>query len=64
MKNTILTPEQQEVLVGSLLGDANLQTETNGQTWRLRIIQKDKDYLFHKYEIFQMRFPPKEKQNL
>jgi hypothetical protein len=51
--NNLLTTEQKEVLVGSLLGDANLQTETAGRSWRLRMIQENKNYLFHKYEIFQ-----------
>nr|YP_010987526.1 LAGLIDADG homing endonuclease [Hydrocytium acuminatum]WOR09571.1 LAGLIDADG homing endonuclease [Hydrocytium acuminatum] len=50
---SLLTPEQKEILVGSLLGDANLQTNTAGRTWRLRMIQKNKDYLFYKYEIFK-----------
>ena len=50
-----LTTGQCEVLVGILLGDASLQTESNGKTYRLRISQseKHKDYVFHLYEIFK-----------
>lgn len=42
-----------EILLGTLLGDSSLQTYTRGDTWRLRFIQKDKDYLFHLYEIWK-----------
>lgn len=43
---------QFESILGNLLGDASLQTFTNGKTWRLRFIQKDKDYLFYLYDLF------------
>ncbi len=54
MTKTKLTRLQHEVLVGILLGDASLQTESNGNTYRLRISQseKHKDYVFHLYTIF------------
>lgn len=50
-----LNCHQKDLLVGSLLGDANLQTETYGRTWRYRALQKaeHKEYLDHKYEIFK-----------
>lgn len=50
-----LSREQHEVLVGILLGDANLQTESNGRTYRLRVSQaeQNRDYLFALYEIFK-----------
>lgn len=50
-----LNEEQQEVLVGCLLGDANLQTFNNGVTWRIRIIHKaaHEGYLFKKYRLFK-----------
>lgn len=50
-----LNQNQQDILVGCLLGDANLQTETQGRTWRLRMLQKaaHQGYLFHKYEVFK-----------
>ena len=52
---TKLTKLQHEILVGVLLGDASLQTESNGRTYRLRISQSEqhKDYLFHLYEKFK-----------
>lgn len=50
-----LTQQQSDLLVGTLLGDGNLQTETNGRTWRYRALQKAeyKDYLDHKYEVMK-----------
>jgi hypothetical protein len=50
-----VTQEQNDLLVGTLLGDGNLQTETNGRTWRYRVLQtaEHKAYLDHKYEIFK-----------
>lgn len=55
MTKTKLNTLQCEILVGILLGDASLQTESNGKTYRLRISQSEehKDYLFHLYDIFQ-----------
>ena len=52
---TKLTKLQHEILVGILLGDASLQTESNGRTYRLRVSQSEqhKDYLFHLYDTFQ-----------
>lgn len=48
-----LTQHQKDLIIGTLLGDGNLQTESQGRNWRYRAIQKSKhkDYLFHKYEI-------------
>lgn len=53
--NHKLNQQQQDILVGCLLGDANLQTFNQGKTWRLRMLQKaaHQGYLFHKYEIFK-----------
>lgn len=50
-----LTQQQKDLLIGTLLGDGNLQTATQGQTWRYRALQKaaHKAYLFHKYQILQ-----------
>lgn len=47
--------EQHQVLVGILLGDANLQTESQGRTYRLRVTQSEekKEYLFALYNIFK-----------
>jgi len=49
-----LTPLQKDLLIGSLLGDGNLQTNT-GKTWRYRAIHKalQQTYLQKKYEILQ-----------
>ena len=46
---------QSQVLVGILLGDASLQTESKGKTYRLRITQSEehKEYLFHLYQMFK-----------
>jgi hypothetical protein len=59
-----LSKKQKEILVGILLGDANLQTENGGKTYRLRVLQSEqhKAYLFHLYEIFKkfVSTPPKE----
>lgn len=52
---------QKEVLVGGLLGDLSLRLI--GFNCRLVVEQKNKDYLFHLYEIFKdfTRIPPKER---
>jgi recombination protein RecA len=49
----MLTDEQQDLIFGSLLGDGNLQTGSDGRTWRYRALHKKKHepYLFHKYGI-------------
>lgn len=41
--------------MGVLLGDASLQTFSNGKTYRLRVIKsgQHKDFLFHLYELFK-----------
>lgn len=44
--------ENQEVLIGTLLGDASLQTYSDGKTWRLRYLQKNEEYIKHLYEIW------------
>ena len=61
-KNSLkLTKEQHEVLVGGLLGDLSLNKIGNYS--RLVVEQKNKEYLFHLYEIFKdfVRTPPKER---
>lgn len=42
-----------DILLGSLLGDSSLQTYTGGKTWRLRYISKNKEYIFHLYEVWR-----------
>lgn len=55
MKMSTLNQEQKDLLVGTLLGDANLQTSNQGQTWRYRAIHKTehKPYLDHKYNLMK-----------
>ena len=50
-----LPPIQREVLIGILLGDGSLQTESKGKTYRLRITQSEEhnEYLLHLYHIFK-----------
>lgn len=50
-----LTREQREVLVGLLLGDAHLETQNRGHTYRLKIEQSErhKAYVEHLYQVFQ-----------
>lgn len=52
----VLTQEQSDLMVGTLLADGNLSTHSpQVRTWRYRGIQKKdhKEYLFHKYEILK-----------
>ncbi len=55
MTKVKLTKIQCDVLVGILLGDACLQAESKGKTFRLRVSQSEnhKEYLFHLYDIFK-----------
>lgn len=50
-----LNQHQKDLLIGTLLGDGNLQTATKGRTWRYRALQKleHKEYLQHKYDIME-----------
>jgi hypothetical protein len=50
-----LNQQQKALLIGTLLGDGNLQSETKGQTWRYRALHKaeHKEYLDHKYEVLK-----------
>lgn len=49
-----ITQKVSDLLIGTLLGDGNLQT-TNGQTWRYRAIHKaiHAPYIMHKYEVLK-----------
>lgn len=59
--NLKLTQEQKDILIGGLLGDLNLRKI--GKYSRLVVEQKNKEYLFHLYEIFKnfIRTEPKER---
>lgn len=51
-----ISQKQQDLLIGTLLGDGNLQTFTNsGQTWRYRALHKaeHKKYIDHKYDLLK-----------
>ena len=55
-KSLKLTPQQRQILVGILLGDATLQSQDRRRTYRLIYAQGGKNhqqYLFHIYEIFK-----------
>ena len=59
-----LSPLQQEVLVGTLLGDAHLRANRSKSKYQYVVLQSayHKEYVFHLYEIFKnyTSTPPKE----
>ena len=59
-----LSPLQQEVLVGTLLGDAHLRANKSKSKYQYVVLQSayHKEYVFHLYEIFKnyTSTPPKE----
>lgn len=50
-----LTLIQKDLVFGTLLGDGNLQTTSNGKTWRYRALHKaaHESYLRHKYGVLE-----------
>lgn len=54
-KKLKLTSDQKEILVGLLLGDAHLETQNGGKTYRLKIeySAKNSEYCQHIYDIFK-----------
>ena len=50
-----LSEVQREILVGTILGDAHLETRTKGATYRVKFEQSSekKDYIEHLFEIFE-----------
>jgi len=50
-----LTSDQKEVLIGLVLGDANLFSQTKGKTCKVRFEwgESSKDYAFHIYSLFK-----------
>ena len=60
-----LNSEQEEVLIGLMLGDGHLETQNRGRTYRLKIEQSEKHeaYVQHLYHLFQnwVRTPPQPK---
>lgn len=53
--DTKLTQEQQEIIVGLLLGDGHLETRNNGRTYRLKVEHSEKqlDYTEWLYSVFK-----------
>ncbi len=62
-KSLHLTREQREILTGILLGDAHLETQNRGRTYRLKIEQslEHREYVEHLYQVFRewVLTPPK-----
>ncbi len=54
-EQVVLTQEQKDVIVGSLLGDGNLQSATKGKSWRYRALQGADQYTYiqYKYKVLQ-----------
>ncbi len=54
-KTLRLTRQQREALVGLMLGDAHLETQNGGRTYRLKIEQcaQHQPYVQHLYELFR-----------
>jgi hypothetical protein len=50
----VLTPRQREIIIGTMLGDASLQTQDKGKTYRLKFEQGlcHYPYIKHLYEEF------------
>ena len=51
---TSLSKVEMQVAIGIMLGDASLQTQDGGKSYRLKVLQgdKNKDYLFHLCTVF------------
>lgn len=62
-----LTDIQREVLVGVLLGDAHLETQNQGRTYRVKFEYSagHSEYAHHLHELFKewIRTPPQSKQD-
>lgn len=55
-KRSKVTSHQKDLIIGTLLGDGNLSTNSpQGVTWRYRALHKGdhKEYLFYKYKILK-----------
>lgn len=53
--NYVISKKLHDILIGTLLGDGCLSSHTTGRIWNYRCLQslEQKEYLFHKYELFQ-----------
>jgi DNA-binding transcriptional regulator WhiA len=54
-KSLKLSDIQRKILVGVLLGDAHLETQNNGRTYRVKFEYSvsHKEYVYHLYEVFK-----------
>ena len=54
-KGLKLSQKQREVLIGLMLGDACLETQNKGRTYRLKVEQSEqhRKYVYHLYELFK-----------
>jgi len=50
---TEFTPEQEQVFLGTMLGDANLSSGSYNSSLRVKHREADKEYLFWKYDILK-----------
>lgn len=41
-KKFVLTPRQKAIAIGTMLGDASLQTQSNGKSWHLKHQMSDR----------------------
>lgn len=50
-----LIQHQKDLIIGTLLGDGSLRTETNGRSWCYRAVHKKEhlSYLTHKFELLK-----------
>lgn len=62
---TKLTKLQRDILIGTLLGDSSASWNTNKTKAKISFRQKNKEYLFHLYEVFQnfITAPPTQNPN-
>lgn len=60
-ESVIVRPEQREIGIGLMLGDAYLQTQSQGKTYRLRFeaSEKHSEYVYHLCERFDNWVPNK-----
>jgi hypothetical protein len=60
-ESVIVRPEQREISIGLMLGDAYLQTQSQGKTYRLRFeaSEKHSEYVHHLCERFDNWVPNK-----
>ncbi len=60
-----LSRKQREILVGLMMGDAHMETQNRGRTYRLKIEQSERHaaYVDHLYELFKdwVLTPPRRK---